>query len=202
MDCQFENSHETIKQNLEACDNKQEIIGLEYKNNKNSSNKYSSIKNDLKSNTTLKNSNRNLKINFNKYLVNTKSFADDIKTHQEENLLLKNNHGNIHFSNDNVVVYPTFEDSGQKFITNNYNNYVSKDFNFSPIDYTINGDDKIKSHSGDYSKTGRLSNFDYDLKKKNSNKTINISRHRNDTNITKTRLFERNNNEIYFSKRK
>jgi len=51
-------------------------------------NKIASIKDLFKGKSSLKNRNGNskLKINFNKYLVNTETFANNIKSHQEENL--------------------------------------------------------------------------------------------------------------------
>jgi len=48
--------------------------------------RFSSIKNLFKKKDTMKKpTNKNLKINFNKYLVNSESFANNIKDHEEEN---------------------------------------------------------------------------------------------------------------------
>jgi hypothetical protein len=95
---------------------------------------------------------------------------------------------------------------------NNYDHIVYKDFNFSPlkgINYTINDKKKnelenynyFKSHSESLSKAATSINLNSNFEKKR-NKTINIMQIKKNNLLQNNKIFERNNNEIYFSKRK
>ena len=95
---------------------------------------------------------------------------------------------------------------------NNYENAVYNDLNFSPlkgINHTINDKKKnkfenynnFKSHSKELSKAATTINLNSDFEKKR-NKTINIIQNKKNNLLQSNKIFERNNKEIYFSKRK
>lgn len=87
----FANDNESITENVQYPSEK-DSINNKKDNKKKFINRLSSIKDIFKGKISLKNNpnNNKLKINFNKYLVNTESFANNIKDHQEENLFVNN----------------------------------------------------------------------------------------------------------------
>ena len=106
----------------------------------------------------------------------------------------------------NQNINPTFDNNN--VYSNKSRNDVFDDVIYSPskgINYTRNENENkefLKSNSEDYSKLVITNDLNNDIIKRRSNKTIHIvSNNKNDLSQT-NKIFERNNNEIYFSKRK
>ena len=84
------NDNEGTNENIHDFCEKNTIYDEGEKRNKIVS-RFSSLKDIFQKNNSSKNIyTKKLKINFNKYLVNTESFANDIKDHEEENLFMNN----------------------------------------------------------------------------------------------------------------
>jgi len=68
----------------------------------------------------------------------------------------------------------------------------------------INNGDYSKPNSREFENILKTTEFNCELDKKNSNKTKNIAAdNKKNADLSQTnKIFERNNNEIYFSKRK
>lgn len=107
----------------------------------------------------------------------------------------------------NHNIYQTFKNNENSH-SYNYEREASNNINYSlakGINIIRNEDENFepfKSNSEDYSKSGNAYDINNDLVKKRSNKTIHfVSEKKNDLSQT-NKIFERTNNEIYFSKRK
>lgn len=87
--------------------------------------------------------------------------------------------------------------------SDNINDSNGKGINYTRSDNNHVDDDFFKSNSHDFSNPASTQDINYDLVKKRSNKTIHITMSNKKNDLSQTnKIFERNNNEIYFSKRK